>query len=529
MAIYHCSVKPVKRSAGRSATAAAAYRSGDRIVDQRTGEIHDYTRRSGVESTELVFPEHVTNRLDREKLWNTAETAETRKNSLVAREVEIALPDELTAEQRRELAGDFARRLAAQYRVAADVCIHKPGKEGDQRNHHAHILLTTREMTEDGQLGAKTRILDDRKTGPAEIQKIREMWAQVCNAALEQAGRTERIDHRSLREQGEERQATKHQGPTVTAMERDGIRTERGDINRAIQKRRQQLHEIEAELEMLKQAEAEDFERQRQAEETQKHTASRRPPATAEAKPAPQKKTSWLGLVGSLVPKRRKPNKAPEPAQQPPDQQAPPPPSPSASRRSPAPSRPFLFTTPERTEPQPQEQPPAIGLFASSPGELSEPSRAEVNEPAQQPTELSVQSQQAPHAPAQQSDLLHQLYNNEEWCKEIERILKKGEISNEDELKKLEYVFEDISHAIDYPDSYSDNEFDKKELEKTQKKIYSMMQQYKGQITTEYQEYQREEQSQVNTNLYGLNIEVYGLKTDAEQEQQRSQKGRDKQ
>lgn len=223
MAIYHCSVKLVKRSAGRSATAAAAYRSGDRIVDQRTREIHDYTRRSGVESTELVFPDHVTTRPDREKLWNTAETSETRKNAQVAREVEIALPDELTADQRRELAVDFARQIAGRYNVAADVCIHKPGREGDQRNHHAHILLTTRKIEPDGKLGEKTRILDDRKTGPAEIQKIRETWAQVCNASLEKYGHAERIDHRSLREQGEERPATKHQGPAVTAIERKNV------------------------------------------------------------------------------------------------------------------------------------------------------------------------------------------------------------------------------------------------------------------------------------------------------------------
>lgn len=223
MAIYHCSVKCVKRSEGRSATAAAAYRSGDRIVDERTGEIHDYTRRSGVESTELVFPDHVTNRLDRERLWNTAETAETRKNAQVAREVEIALPDELTAEQRRELAVDFARQITERYGVAADVCIHAPGKEGDQRNHHAHIMLTTRTIESDGTLGKKNRILDDQKTGPAEIQKIREMWAQACNASLEKSGHAERIDHRSLREQGEERRATKHQGPAVTAIERKNV------------------------------------------------------------------------------------------------------------------------------------------------------------------------------------------------------------------------------------------------------------------------------------------------------------------
>ena len=223
MAIYHCSVKCVKRSEGRSATAAAAYRSRESIVDERTGEIHDYTRRSGVESTELVFPDHVTTRPAREKLWNTAEKAETRKNAQVAREVEIALPDELTADQRRELAVDFARQIAERYNVAADVCIHQPGKEGDQRNHHAHILLTTRTIEADGTLGKKTRILDDQKSGPAEIQKIREMWAQICNASLEHVGHSERIDHRSLREQGEERQATKHQGPAVTAIERKNV------------------------------------------------------------------------------------------------------------------------------------------------------------------------------------------------------------------------------------------------------------------------------------------------------------------
>lgn len=126
MAIYHCCIKTVSRSDGRSATGAAAYRSGSCIVDERTGEIHDYTRKHGVEHSELVQPEGVN--LTREELWNGAENAEKRKNSTVAREYEVALPDELNAEQRKALALDFARHLVNEYGVAADVAIHAPGK-----------------------------------------------------------------------------------------------------------------------------------------------------------------------------------------------------------------------------------------------------------------------------------------------------------------------------------------------------------------------------------------------------------------
>lgn len=242
MAIYHCSIKPISRSAGRSATAAAAYRSGTRIIDERTGEIHDYTRRSGVEDTELVLPENVTASLGRAEVWNAAESAERRKDARVAREVEIALPNELTADQRKALAVNFARQIAERYGIAADVCIHQPGKEGDHRNHHAHILLTTRQITPDGSLGVKSDLeLEDKAlkaagkpTGRQQVEALRETWATICNQALERAGHSERIDHRTLKAQGIEQEATVHLGPAATAMERHGTTSRKGDFNRQV-------------------------------------------------------------------------------------------------------------------------------------------------------------------------------------------------------------------------------------------------------------------------------------------------------
>lgn len=233
VAIYHLSVKTISRSAGRSATAAAAYRAGVLIADTRTGEVHDYTRRSGVESADLVLPAGAPEwAADRAQLWNAAEQAEKRKNSTVAREFEIALPAELDDGQRRALALDFARELADRHGVAVDVAIHAPGGEGDSRNHHAHVLTSTRRLAGEG-FGEKARELDDLKTGPALVTQWRERWAELANQALEQAGRSERIDHRSLAEQGIERVPTVHLGPTAAGIERRGEPSRRGDENRA--------------------------------------------------------------------------------------------------------------------------------------------------------------------------------------------------------------------------------------------------------------------------------------------------------
>lgn len=213
------SAKAVSRSSGRSATGSAAYRSGEKITDKRTGEIHDYTRKGGVEDAELVLPDGSTWTPDRGELWNAAELAEKRKDACVAREFEVALPAELSPAERKRLAVDFARELANDRGCAVDVAIHAPGRGGDSRNHHAHILCTTRKV--DGQgLGAK---LDTEKAGrnrKADLEAVRERWADLVNERLRENGIDARIDHRSLKDQGIDREPTKHLGPSATGFER---------------------------------------------------------------------------------------------------------------------------------------------------------------------------------------------------------------------------------------------------------------------------------------------------------------------
>lgn len=220
MAIFHLSVKPISRSAGRSSTAAAAYRAGEKIIDERTGEIHDYTKKKGVESADIVLPdgapEWATNRA---QLWNAAELAEKRKDACVAREYEVALPAELSAQERRKLALDFAKDMANREGCAVDVAIHAPGRDGDNRNHHAHILRTTRKVEADG-LGAK---LDTEQAGRKrknDLEEVRERWASFSNVALARAGVAERIDHRTLQAQGIDRAPTQHLGPAASGYER---------------------------------------------------------------------------------------------------------------------------------------------------------------------------------------------------------------------------------------------------------------------------------------------------------------------
>lgn len=243
MSIYSASLKTVSRSAGRSATAAAAYRLGEVIEDERTGERHDYTRRGGVEGT-FAFAPAGTAPLPANKLWNAAEAAETRKNSTVARELLIALPHDLDPAQRESLTRKIAAQVADRYGVAGSVGIHAPDAEGDQRNLHAHILFTTRSVDQDGKLGAKTRVLDDKKTGPAETIWIRKMVEQETNAALEAAGVESRVDCRSLKDQraaalaaGErdkaqelDREPTIHLGPRVTQIMREASREGRDPL-----------------------------------------------------------------------------------------------------------------------------------------------------------------------------------------------------------------------------------------------------------------------------------------------------------
>jgi len=255
-------VKTVSRSAGRSATAAAAYRAAVEIADERTGLVHDYSRKSGVEHREIVLPNGAPEwAADRAALWNAAEQAETRKNSTVAREYEIALPAELPAQERRELAMAFAREISERHGVAVDVAIHAPGREGDQRNHHAHLLTTTRRLGPEG-LGEKTRELDQRQSG--EVDRWRERWAELQNRALERASITERVDHRSMKERGQEpvpeltREQYQIERQAKAKAERTGEPyepvTEAGKQRQAVEERRGLTAYIERGQEWLKNA-----------------------------------------------------------------------------------------------------------------------------------------------------------------------------------------------------------------------------------------------------------------------------------
>ncbi|MGL5144881.1 MAG: MobA/MobL family protein, partial [Acinetobacter junii] len=142
MAIYHCSTKTINRSSGRTAVASSAYRAGEKLKDERTGLTHDFTRKDGVTHTEIVSNLDIA--IDRSQLWNLAEKSENRKDARTAREWVIALPDELDADQRKDLAKAFAKSLVDRYGVIADLAIHEPSKGGNDKNHHAHIMLTTR-------------------------------------------------------------------------------------------------------------------------------------------------------------------------------------------------------------------------------------------------------------------------------------------------------------------------------------------------------------------------------------------------
>ena len=245
---YHCSVKPVKRSVGRSAVAAAAYRLGECLHDQRLGETYDYTRRSGVVTAFTVAPEHAPDWThDPETLWNRAEAAETRINSQVAREYELALPSAVSADEREGIARSFAQALVTRYGVAITVAIHEPSRYGDDRNFHAHILSTTRKVGPEG-LGEKTRVLDDRKTGPEQILFIRQYAAELINYALERAGLDERVDHRSFEARGIDREPTEHLGPTASELEREGKASDKGDRNREITEANRKMDELVGEL-----------------------------------------------------------------------------------------------------------------------------------------------------------------------------------------------------------------------------------------------------------------------------------------
>lgn len=191
MAIYFLRVQTVRRAAGRSIVAAAAYRAGQRITDDRTGQAFDYSRRRGVVASGLVGWEG-----GREALWNAAEAAEKRRDAVVGREVLVALPHSLPRAEQEALLVRLSGWLQRRHKVAVDWCMHFPDPEGDGRNWHGHILLTARRV-EGGRLGAKTLELDRRPASRQAVEALRRAWAGMVNDALARDGQSGRVDGRS--------------------------------------------------------------------------------------------------------------------------------------------------------------------------------------------------------------------------------------------------------------------------------------------------------------------------------------------
>ncbi|MGO9934012.1 MAG: MobQ family relaxase [Steroidobacteraceae bacterium] len=265
MAIYFLNLKTFGRANGSSAVSAAAYRAGERIRDERSGKTYDHSNRQDVMHKEIILPgefaaEGMSWAKDRANLWNTAESAETRSNARVAREYLVALPVELSHVQRVGLVKGFSQELADRYRFAVDYAIHAPRDfpGSDPRNFHAHLLATTREVSTQG-LGAKTTLewsdANRREIGLApsinELLHVRERWAEATNEVLRAAHLEARIDHRTLRAQGIDREPQPHIPRIAFEMERRGYRSElaervRGEYEARVEARLQQSAAREA-------------------------------------------------------------------------------------------------------------------------------------------------------------------------------------------------------------------------------------------------------------------------------------------
>lgn len=243
--MYHCSVQTITRSKGQSICAAAAYRAGDKIEDARYGLTHDYSRKSGVVHSEIIGWTG-----DRESLWNAAEKSERRKDAVVGREIRLALPDAgMTDEDRIYMVGQFASDLSEKFSVAVDLAIHRPDRHGDQRNHHAHILITSRPVIDDEFSSKKDRRWNG-KEGSQTIREIRKRWADHWNFLAEEIGYDiGTIDHRSYKDQGVDKVPTKHLGPARSRLKKRGLHTPEPTPNAPLdQQIEDEIEEVETEI-----------------------------------------------------------------------------------------------------------------------------------------------------------------------------------------------------------------------------------------------------------------------------------------
>ncbi|HEL1116306.1 TPA: MobA/MobL family protein, partial [Streptococcus equi subsp. zooepidemicus] len=271
MAIYHLCIKIISRGKGKSAVAASAYRSGEKIKNEYDGIVHDFTRKGGIAHTEILLPQNAPQEFsDRGTLWNSVEKIEKSKNSQLAREIEIALPKELDREKQIELVREYVKENFVKVGMCADIALH----DKNEGNPHAHILLTMRPFNEDKTWGAKSKkeyILDENgekvklKSGNYKTKKIntvdwneqekaeewRKAWADITNKYLEENNIQEKVDHRSYQRQGIEQIPTIHLGVSASQMEKKGITTDRGNINREIKHQNKILREIARRIKTL--------------------------------------------------------------------------------------------------------------------------------------------------------------------------------------------------------------------------------------------------------------------------------------
>lgn len=233
MAIFHLSVKVISRASGRSAVAAAAYRGAERLHDDRLDRDHDFTNKDGVVHSEVMLPEGSPPEFaDREKLWNTVEAAEKRKDAQLSREVEFALPREMNKSQGIALARDFVKAEFVEKGMIADLNVHWDiGKEGLAKP-HAHVMLTMREVGKDG-FGAKVRDWNKSEL----VEQWRERWAEHVNQRLAELDIDARVDHRSLEAQGIGLEPQDKIGPAASRIGGRGLEAERIEEHRAIAQR----------------------------------------------------------------------------------------------------------------------------------------------------------------------------------------------------------------------------------------------------------------------------------------------------
>ncbi len=276
MALFHLSVTQTKRSAGQSAIASAAYRAGERLYSEYYGEYSDYTRKGGVICSDILLPSHAPPEYaDRQTLWNAVEKAERGKNAQLAYSFDIALQNEFSLEENIALARQFLLENFVSRGMVVDFAVHQPDREdGGIPNPHFHVLCPIRPIKQNGKWGLKqrrvyeldedgNRIRDaDGKFvfnavpttdwgSPETLEHWRQTWAELCNAKFAEKGLDVRIDHRSYERQGVELLPTVHEGATVRAMEKKGIRTEKGEFNRWIKATNAVIRDIKKKITLL--------------------------------------------------------------------------------------------------------------------------------------------------------------------------------------------------------------------------------------------------------------------------------------